>query len=574
MNEIKKIGNQNAPIRKMWKEQFDFMDIHLNAEPPVEILKSRRPKESEDKYILEYRLNNFRHTAKSLFDRALDNVIEILYKSNIDYKSNSEILTQFISNYKKYSGGEYVQFKEWLFNDVVRYSEIDANALIVLLPKSDKELIPRFDAEIPVFKQSERIKGLDIQVVTSRNIEYLDENAFIFNAGDWVYKIDDKGIENKEKYYFIYNKNTLSIYYPSLNDSKIVYVEYPYYQHNLGMIPIQVLGNKYILKCDEAKPTKFKVYISNFYSAGLISDLYYGEISDTQLIGTKYHPIRYQVKTDCTANCIPNEHGVYCQGENTCQTCKGKGHIIDYAISDVFLMDKTDEFNKGTADLRSPIGYVTPPSDVLRLRHDIDDKYFDRIKEELCLNLGENNTNASANSKQIDKQYKVTFYSNIVESKLRWFENILKLAERLLEYKQETTVSIIKPRKWDVQTKEDLLTEISNLKAIKAPYFQILELVEQALKDTYGYSERAKKIIDYIVLKDKLIVYGDDLQTAKAIFGAQISEKDIIIHYYIKQILDTILNENPEIDLSNFDKLDEFFEKDLSKYITASQPQL
>ena len=64
MNEIKKIGNQNAPIRKMWKEQFDFMDIHLNAEPPVEILKSRRPKESEDKYILEYRLNNFRHTAK------------------------------------------------------------------------------------------------------------------------------------------------------------------------------------------------------------------------------------------------------------------------------------------------------------------------------------------------------------------------------------------------------------------------------------------------------------------------------------------------------------------------------
>ena len=166
MNEIKKIGNQNAPIRKMWKEQFDFMDIHLNAEPPVEILKSRRPKESEDKYILEYRLNNFRHTAKSLFDRALDNVIEILYKSNIDYKSNSEILTQFISNYKKYSGGEYVQFKEWLFNDVVRYSEIDANALIVLLPKSDKELIPRFDAEIPVFKQSERIKGLDIQVVT------------------------------------------------------------------------------------------------------------------------------------------------------------------------------------------------------------------------------------------------------------------------------------------------------------------------------------------------------------------------------------------------------------------------
>ena len=42
-----------------------------------------------------------------LFDRALDNVIEILYKSNIDYKSNSEILTQFISNYKKYSGGEY-----------------------------------------------------------------------------------------------------------------------------------------------------------------------------------------------------------------------------------------------------------------------------------------------------------------------------------------------------------------------------------------------------------------------------------------------------------------------------------
>ena len=36
--------------------------------------------------------------------------------------------------------------------------------------------------------------------------------------------------------------------------------------------------------------------------------------------------------------------------------------------------------------------------------------------------LGENNTNASANSKQIDKQYKVTFYSNIVESKLRWLE--------------------------------------------------------------------------------------------------------------------------------------------------------
>lgn len=583
--KVQEIKKSNAQSHKMWQVQYDVMDVHLNAEPPKEILKNRRPNESEDKEILKYRLSNLRHTLKSLFDRALDITIEILQKSNIDYTTSSKRLRDFMDTYRIYSSGNYFSLKEWLFGDVVRFSELDANASFVVLPRPENPLQPTFGEKIPVFTTGKPIAGVDIILVESKDIVINSEDLFIFKAGMWTWKKEEKSkkAENeepeykelKEPYYYIYTKNQLDLYIPVEKNKKVAYETKPYYLTDLNYIPVKILGNRYVLQYNpDDKPesrTKHKIFVSNFFSAALLGDLYYGQVSDTQLISTKYFPIRYQVKTDCDAGCTENldDHIYYDDQGGVCKSCKGKGKIIDFGVSDIYLLDKPTQFDEGTADLKSPIGYASPPAELLSIRNDIDQELYEKIEKELCLNQQQNMTNAKE-GKQIDKDYKITFYSNIVEAKLGWFESLLIYSEQMLEFTQSVTTKVIRPKKWDIRSKEELLAEITDMKKNNAPEIMVRDAMKELLRAQYGHDDRSQRIVDFIMLKDKLITYGGgDLATARSLYGNSITQLHIDIHNLIYQVMDIVLLKNPKLDLSDFAKVNEQFDKELQPFLTV-----
>ena len=84
-----------------WQTVYNLMSIHINASSPKEILAQRRPMESENDKIQEYRNNNYYPETTELFDKAINQVIEIIQNSGVKVKNNSKILESFLKQYKK-----------------------------------------------------------------------------------------------------------------------------------------------------------------------------------------------------------------------------------------------------------------------------------------------------------------------------------------------------------------------------------------------------------------------------------------------------------------------------------------
>lgn len=74
----------------------------------------------------------------------------------------------------------------------------------------------------------------------------------------------------------------------------------------------------------------------------------------------------------------------------------------------------------------------------------------------------------------------------------------------------------------------------------------------------------AKAIVDYIMKKDKLITFGtSDLKDARIIYGADITQREQIIHDNGLDILLELLASGKKVE-----NIDAEFEAEIAKYIT------
>ena len=111
---------------------------------------------------------------------------------------------------------------------------------------------------------------------------------------------------------------------------------------------------------------------------------------------------------------------------------------------------------------------------------------------------------------------------------------------------------------------KNILFQISNAKSNGSPNFVIKALVRELLLSDLKENKDAKAIVDYIMKKDKLITFGtSDLKDARIIYGADITQREQIIHDNGLDILLELLASG-----KNVENIDAEFEAEIAKYIT------
>jgi len=558
--QLHSLNNQNKSVKDYWQAVYDLMSVHINAASPKKILEQRRSLEFENKNIQQYRIDNYYPETTELFDKALNQVIEIIENSGIKHKSNSNSLDNYLQNTRKFSKGKNISLQKWFVTEVVRYSEVDANSILIPLPVSSKGFYASFEYD-------NRIVGkpnVDVILIPHDRIEKLSQSHVKVNMGKWIYEKEKEEAKDKKQEY-----KTADFYlhiYPDQYDLEVPIGNgkmktIPYYNNIYGFIPIIPLGNRY-LEIDG-----FHLFVSNFFGAANLANIFIAQKSDEQVVSTKYFPIKYEIETECKNGCIPNEKGIFCVNGNTekCPSCNGSGVHQSISMFGTVKFPAGDELKPGTTAVESPIGWVSPDAAVYKLIHEIGNEDNDKIAAALCVNSKQNLTNQSAEAKMWDAKQRQSMYSKIVNAKIDSWELLLQFTEMILDNKKESTVEIIRPAVWDILTEADYINKLSENKKNNAPYQILLDDTRDLLLKKYGQNN--KDVIDYVIERDKLVVYGlDDLQKAKSLFGAAITNNVITLHTHIITVLMKIKSNQPDLDFTDYKKIDSLLDEQMQRY--------
>ena len=555
------------------REVFILSQVVFNGSHPKGILEKRRPLESKDNWTLDYRLENYYPVQVSLFRRAINDYLQVLNKADIQIITDSRDMKLWLETTKKFVNNRYYDIRNWLFNYISVERQKDPNG--VLIPIVNFDFPKRFDNGfgnnkeglpngIPYFDKSNKTPLVDILYVNYDKVLVSTEKELKVNLGDWVYKIED-GKDKKMEFYLEADKEIFYLTIPEYKSDKndVVYTKYPYYTHNLGQTPYVSIGGTSMCEYDD-NGTPIEYNVSDYYGAIAYACYMIATMSDKQVIEARNNfPIKYKFQAKCTAHGCENGYCGFGDDRVKCSVCEGTGYQKDTNPFGDFVYEMSGSFlDDSSKQIAQPINYVVPPIDALTYISNNFKEYNTYVANELCVTLEQNMTNQAAEAKRYDLMNKITLVTYIVDDVLRVSETILSFVESLLGNK--STLKIKTPQTWDVKNREDILYEISQAKTNGSPNFVVKNLVKELLLSDLKDNPNAKFIVDFLMKKDKLITFGSsDLKDARIIYGADITQREQIIHDNGLQILLDLFSQDIKPE-----KIDELFEAEIAKYVT------
>jgi hypothetical protein len=572
MAKNKKVTKHDTSLEKK-REVFVLSQVVFNGSKPKGILEKRRPLESKDNWTLEYREDNYYPVQVSLFRRAMNDYLQVLNKADIQIITDSGEMKKFLVDKKFFVQDRYYSVREWLFSYMSTERQKDPNS--VLVPIVNWSFEKRFDNGftnvddkqngIPYFDDSNKSPELDILRIYYDDVIETNENHFKAVVGEWVYAKDSEGKDLKKEFYLESDKENYYLTIPELNpnESTVIYNTYPYYAHMIGQTPFVAIGGVVMSETINGELVEYNV--SDYYGAIAYACYMIGTMSDKQVIEARNnYPIKYKFQAKCTAHGCENGYCGFGDERTKCTVCDGSGYQKDTNPFGDFVYQMSGNFlDDSSKQMAQPINYVVPPIEALNYISANFKEYQTFVANELCVTLEQNMTNQAAESKRYDLLNKITLVTSIVEDYLRVCETILTFVELLLEGGKSTLI-IKKPQTWDVKNREDILFQISNAKSNGSPNFVIKALVRELLLYDLKENKDAKSIVDYIMKKDKLITFGtSDLKDARIIYGADITQREQIIHDNGLDILLELLASGKKVE-----NIDAEFEAEIAKYIT------
>jgi hypothetical protein len=567
VNSSKKVSVLDLAKRK-WSEVYHSMAVHTQNMLPTKTFEARRPFESQHNNALGYRLANYRNVNKSDFDLAIDQMIEACNSMDADTVMGEDLLN-YLETYRLFDGYKVVNLYQWVFNFICRYKQTDPNAFVVVLPSHPTtKLIPSYEYEIPNFNN---VVNKKIQTITwlvpHNDIEFVSDEEFTFKAGVWVVNKDEK----TATYSFRLTKEAVYLIYPEEVNNEIVYKEVFYYDlepSKLDSYTAYVLGGNSVTVSDNDGEI-FQYYLSDLFGAGEVADILNGQLSDLQICESRFlYPRHWIIKKDCdNIGCDKDIDGIFKVDGVMCGRCQGQGTYHDTTPLGSHILTDADRTDNG--DIKAPEGFITP--DTAILQHGADRvTFYDDLKMRKLGLLAQNMTNQSGESKRYDLMQKTSLISRVVTDNFRLYDNILYAQAK---YIGDTVIPYtILPRDMDVKNSDDIKDELADAKDSDLPYPAIVELTKRYMLAKFGKSNVNKKKVDFLALYDKLFVYGiEDLKSAVALFGNDITNRDKMIHLLGWQLLDEVDN---IVELTN-EQIAVQFESLLTPFIpTSTAPTL
>lgn len=559
------------PVSTKWQEVYNIMSVHTQGEKPSDIFRQRRPLESENPSILNFRIENHRPVTKDEFDKAIADYITTAMSIDMVVNYGDSDVKEFEQKIKIFSGHKKFDLKTWIISYAGAYRQTDPNAVIAIMPKHTKEVfVPSYLEDIPNFDDiiSEKVE-VEIKIIPSSRIVYLDETCILFTAGNYIYNSHG----NIKPYYFGVTPQQTFIIVPKEVENKVIYEQISYYQNSLPILPIIPIGGKQIIERYEEDLITY--YVSDYHGAAAWGDLAIGQGSDLRVCEIRFvYPRHWRIKVKCDNNSCNLIDDIYTDIEHnsTCKRCNGTGYIQDTTPMGTLMIDKGGTLLGDDGKFTEPEGFIAPPAEILSHSADREKFYFDKMMQSLCV-LQQNMTNQSGESKAYDVEHKVDVVSRIVIDLTNMYASALNIIDLYRGGTGEISISL--PETLDVRNSYDILTQLTEAKKKGAPYPAQVELTKKFMLKNFGGDHKNKYIIDFLANNDKLFALSqEELPNAKAILGSDISSKDIVFHNLGYTVLKKMVSEDENILLAKEDEILQKLNDRLSVFITTTQSTL
>ncbi|MCP4181410.1 MAG: hypothetical protein GY756_26915 [bacterium] len=573
MDVLKYINNRQKDSEK-WDEQRLIMSTHIYGSPPKELLEKRRPFESSNELILQYRLDNFQPFSKEYFNLANSEIIESADQLSFNIDNMDSSTQDFEKVHRIRVGCIDFNIKDYVVKFLGEKAQADPNGFVISLPVHPHEtLYPDYREELPNFNNvTNQNIDIDIQYVSSEFIYGFNENEILFYGGEWVYNVDKDGSEISKPYYWAIDKDVTNIVVPVKQGDKIEYIPKLFYNNNLHNkeyfehAPFHVLGHNLTLE------DNFSYYESNFSGAVACFNKAMGIESDLDVSMTKFvYPREFTFYDICDANSCNYNNEL---GYNTvpydnddgcvkCSRCEGTGYIQPHTspMGTTVLPRDTSFDAEGT--FKEPYMFRQPPIDGVEFLKESTFDWMDRGIQALHVTK-QNVTNASDRSKDKDLKQKISNRTKGVKNIIRIYVCILNDTQAF--HKGRQNISIPLPNDYQVKSSEDITQQISESKG--APTIYTATLTTELMLKRNGNNAITRKILSYLEIND--LLYGvsvDDAVKKKTNYGLTLDSRAQLINDKGFAILKMIAEENENFVEMKNDAIKVLFEIEVGKIL-------
>jgi hypothetical protein len=542
--------NIDPELRELWVNIYKQMIVHTRGQLPTELLEINRPNEPKD--IKKYRIDTYFPITRDPIEKGLNSTTHLIKQS--DYKTvMSDDLRKYlaVTTFESAISINRLNIYDLIFRSFLQIDIEDPNGVMLALPinpngGTPNELAPN---ESPIF---------EFKYVASKYIKYIDNKVLIYESGEAI--IGDS--KAKHKVYTVVDKDDIVIMKPTRydNEGKIIYEAELYYRVNLNFAPFRVLGGIETIRDKESKTTKevkdYKLFDTYFTAYNSWANYAIIAMSETTAVKQRFSypqvemiasPCRTckgaktMLQGDCLLNKCNHERG-QCTSI-TCSDCGGRGTQIYSGPFGVIMKDPPKAIEGNVQNDVDTIKYYSPPSEGITINKEWLADMTMKMEQSISVYQSASTT-ASGVSKEYDLEQKRDFISVIGDNQMNLLEFALQC---LAAYRFDKEVPhVIKPKKYELRDKDDILTEIGKVNVIDKSLSK--GLAQEYVEKEYDGIDR--RVMDLLIEND--IYYGynlDELSKLKAMQMLSTSAFDFHIQGF--KAIYSILSEEANRDKTN-----------------------
>ncbi len=437
--------------KKRWVSEYAQMVRHTQGRIDEEIIKARRPYEPEE--VREYREKNFRSITKSQITRAINALQRIFNKANvtITWPKGAEA---FFSA-KSFEDSDFMGYVNRF---VIRRMVEDANGILVWWadtpPAMNERAMPK-----PILLLSENVLQFTPDLLTfdteekslvttvgpdGRAVKVLEGTVWYIVTRYGYYRREQYGNKGQEKFRIV-----------------------PGYAHQLGYLPVVVLGGEEMMEARKGSNNYTRWFASYFEPCTQYGDEALHQFSDWQgAMVTSAQPMREMEPIKCpNSECKKGRVIVIEEGREVrkeCGMCEGRGDITPVGPYGI-IWRKSKRAGVGeepTADPVPAIRFIHADPSILEQLEKAWRSLLQDMEKALHLLFIEEAQSGTA--KEVDREDKVSTLDRIGENVFgNIVENSAEICLGLLKIPGEVVINL--PATFIVRSDKDLREELQEL---------------------------------------------------------------------------------------------------------------
>ena len=532
---IEELTKQGKPLRHSYYhesvERMEEMGIHMTGDDPKELLRKKRPNESQE--ARDYRLDVYKPKTKASASKVVsvinriynDRLFSIEYKDDLEKDTLEEYLTEDMPG--------YTSLMNYIKSVFTKLHMKDPNGVLIVEPFDYNQVDTELHEPIPIFYTSDQV--LDFQTDEFFVIGFKKKES---NYSEFI---NELRLYDKEKVLILKRKK--------VNDPFDVVLEYI---HGFDVVPAFRVGG---VVCEPKHPILYESYISGVLphwddAVSMFSDL-------QAVIVNHLYPEKWEFQVKCT-NDSCRKGKIYRQDVNDteveidCPSCHGSGYITTKGPFDVYQVNR-NALNPDAPLQIPPFGYGDKNLEpVIKLEEYAEkeiDKGFEAINMDIVKRTGENQ---SGIAKMYDRQDLDSFLSvyasqmfkyvipNIIYFTILWryYKVLGESKDRVSEY----FPAIKEPTSFDVYSINMLTEEFSNMKQSGVSGAFLMGLEEDMIEKRFT-DQKTQKFFKTILKVDPISALSDDQILA---LGGSIDRIDLYVHAYARDLVEELMEQDED----------------------------